>query len=86
MRKKVTDVDDITKRILASDHPLSADVFFVQGREYTYVVDVGSNDEAFEAVASIPKKKIIITHFHADHADNLRRRESECLDGETCGL
>lgn len=61
------------KRIEMSENPLSADVFFVQGREYTYIVDVGSNDASYEAVKAIPKKKIIITHFHADHAENLRR-------------
>ena len=63
MRKKVTDVDDSIKRIPASDHPLSADVFFIQGREYTYVVDVGSNDEAFEEVASIPKRRLSLPIF-----------------------
>ena len=61
------------KRIEMSENPLSADVFFVQGREYTYIVDVGSNDASYEAIKAIPKKKIIITHFHADHAENLRR-------------
>ena len=66
-------MDDCITRIEASDNPLSADVFFIKGNEYTYIVDVGSNDEALEAVESIPKKKIIITHFHADHAENLIR-------------
>ena len=66
-------MDESIIRIDASDNPLSADVFFIQGREYTYIVDVGSNDEAFEKIKSIPKKKIIITHFHSDHADNLKR-------------
>ena len=66
-------MDGIIKRIEMSENPLSADVFFVQGREYTYIVDVGSNDASYEAVRDIPKKKIIITHFHADHAENLRR-------------
>lgn len=66
-------MDGIIKRIEMSENPLSADVFFVQGREYTYIVDVGSNDASYEAVKAIPKKKIIITHFHADHAENLRR-------------
>lgn len=66
-------MDGIIKRIEMSENPLSADVFFVQGREYTYIVDVGSNDVSYEAVKAIPKKKIIITHFHADHAENLRR-------------
>ena len=73
MPKKVIKVDGIIKRIEMSENPLSADVFFVQGRNYTYIVDVGSNDASYEAVKAIPKKKIIITHFHADHAENLRR-------------
>ena len=66
-------MDSVIKRIEMSENPLSADVFFVQGRNYTYIVDVGSNDASYEAVKAIPKKKIIITHFHADHAENLRR-------------
>ena len=73
MQKMVIKVDSFIKRIEMSENPLSADVFFVQGREYTYIVDVGSNDASYEAVKAIPKKKIIITHFHADHAENLRR-------------
>ncbi len=73
MPKKVIKVDSFIKRIVMSENPLSADVFFVQGREYTYIVDVGSNDASYEAIKSIPKKKIIITHFHADHGENLRR-------------
>ena len=73
MPKKVTDVDGIIKRIEMSENPLSADVFFIQGSEYTYIVDVGSNDASYEAIKAIPKKKVIITHFHADHAENLRR-------------
>jgi len=73
-------VDDFITRIQASDNPLSADVFFIKGREYTYIVDVGSNDEAYEAIKSVQKKKIIITHFHADHADNLRRLKPADVD------
>lgn len=73
-------MDGIIKRIEMSENPLSADVFFVQGRNYTYIVDVGSNDASYEAVKAIPKKKIIITHFHADHAENLRRLNLEDED------
>ena len=57
----------------SSETPLSADVFLVRGARYTYVIDVGSNDEAFGLVDDIPDKKVIITHFHEDHTDNLRR-------------
>ena len=66
-------MDDCITRIPARDNPLSADVFIIKGNEYTYIVDVGSNTEALDAINAIPKKKIIITHFHADHAENLIR-------------
>ena len=57
----------------SSDIPLSADVYFIRGARYTYIVDVGRNDDAFEAIKNTPDKKVIITHFHEDHTENLRR-------------
>ncbi len=57
----------------SSDIPLSADVYFIRGAAHTYIVDVGRNDDAFEAVKNTPDKKVIITHFHEDHTENLRR-------------
>ncbi len=59
--------------IPCSENPLSADVYLITGDDYIYVIDVGSNDEAFEEIRAMDKKKIIITHFHDDHMKNLRR-------------
>ena len=59
----------------ASENPLSADVYFIEGDEYTYIIDSGSNDAAFENISSINKKKMIITHFHQDHCANMNRIE-----------
>ncbi len=57
----------------ASEEPLSADVYFIKGKEYNYIVDVGVNDEALKAVSDCPRKKVIITHFHEDHTGNVPR-------------
>ena len=60
----------------SSEEPvLSADVYVIKGDRFSYIVDVGSNDEALTLVKSIPNKKIVITHFHDDHTDNLGRLE-----------
>ena len=57
----------------SSDSPLSADVYFIRGDKHTYIIDVGSNDTSYEAVKNTPDKKVIITHFHEDHTDNIKR-------------
>ena len=51
-------------RLKSSENPLSADVYFVYGKEYTYIIDVGANEQALELVSDTQNKKIIITHFH----------------------
>lgn len=65
-------INDYISKIECSDNPLSADVYIIKGDKHTYIVDVGSNEEALETLKSIPNKKIIITHFHADHMGNLK--------------
>ena len=57
----------------ASENPLSADVYVIKGDEKSYIVDVGSNDEALEMIKSIESRIFIITHFHDDHMKNLAR-------------
>ena len=60
--------------IKAFDNPLSADVILVEGQEYLYVFDVGNNEQVAEYINAIPKKKrIILSHFHADHMGNIGR-------------
>jgi len=56
----------------SSENPLSADVYFIKATNDTYIVDVGSNEDAREAITAIPSGKIIITHFHQDHMENLK--------------
>lgn len=74
-----TIADNITF-VPASDNPLSADVYFIKGKERTYVIDVGSNDEALSLVEETDNKTVIITHFHEDHASNLKRIEIDDED------
>ncbi|SDB42058.1 MBL fold metallo-hydrolase [Butyrivibrio sp. INlla16] len=69
----MTRIDEKIKFLESSDNPLSADIYFIEGNEYTYIIDAGSNDAAFEYINSIDKKKIIITHFHQDHSENMNR-------------
>jgi len=60
--------------IKASDNPLSADVILVDGQEYLYVFDVGNKEQVAEHINAIQKKKrVILSHFHADHMGNIGR-------------
>lgn len=73
----------ITERISyipASKEPLSADVIFIEGEEYLYVFDVGNNVQVAEYINGISKKKkVILSHFHADHIGNLGRVACETV-------
>ncbi len=73
-------INDYISKIVCSDNPLSADVYIIKGDKHTYIVDVGSNEEALENLKSITNKKIIITHFHADHMGNLKALAPENND------
>ncbi len=64
----------------ASDEPLSADVYFVNGKEYNYIVDVGSCAEALNLVSETDRKRVILTHFHEDHTWNIRNLELDDKD------
>lgn len=58
----------------ASAPPLSADVGIIAAGNITWIFDVGSSGEALELVDGIKgEKRIVISHFHADHAENLSR-------------
>ena len=58
----------------ASDHPLSADVFIIEGDERYYVFDVGSCDEAYAVISALEKPvTVILSHFHRDHMGNMSR-------------
>ena len=57
----------------ASQDPLSADIGVLEGREYTWIFDVGSSPEAAGCIRSIPgPKRVVLSHFHQDHIGNWR--------------
>lgn len=60
--------------IAASKNPLSADVVLIEGKEYLYLFDVGNNEEVAAYLDVLPKKKkVILSHFHADHIGSIGR-------------
>lgn len=66
------------RRIHATDEPLSADVFIIEGDARYYVFDVGSNDEAHAAISALEKPVwVILSHFHQDHTGNMARLAPE---------
>ena len=80
MRQNIKTITDNITFLPASEAPLSADVYFIKGKERTYIIDVGSNDEALNLVEATENKTVIITHFHEDHASNLKRIEIDDSD------
>lgn len=68
------EITDYLKYIVSSDEPLSSNVFFVEGKDNVYIYDVGRNDEAFNEIEKINRNKtVIISHFHKDHIENIKR-------------
>lgn len=69
------DMNTIGKRIKylpASNDPLSADVYCIEGDKYCYVYDVGNNDRSLQYINQIGKEKVVIlSHHHKDHAGNI---------------
>ncbi|MCR5154994.1 MAG: MBL fold metallo-hydrolase [Lachnospiraceae bacterium] len=58
--------------IPATDDPLSADVVIVRGLSYTWVFDVGADENtALEINLISGKKAVVLSHFHKDHVFNL---------------
>lgn len=60
------------KYLPATNDPLSADVYCVDGDECCYVYDVGNNDNSLHHINQISKEKIVIlSHHHKDHTGNI---------------
>lgn len=56
----------------ASEQPLSAEVYFIQGEKNTYLYDIGNHLPALRVIQSLPKPPIaILSHYHADHTGNI---------------
>ncbi|MBQ8623160.1 MAG: MBL fold metallo-hydrolase [Oscillospiraceae bacterium] len=67
-------INDYIKYIPASNDPLSADVFFIEGDKCTYIFDVGNNEQSLAEISKIDKDKVIIlSHFHRDHIGNIEK-------------
>ena len=66
--------------IPTSKNPLSADVVLIEGENYLYLFDVGNNEEVAAYLDALPKKKkVILSHFHADHTGSIGRISFETV-------
>ena len=60
------------KYLPATNDPLSADVYCIEGDEYCYVYDVGNNDRSLQYINQLSKEEVIIlSHHHKDHTGNI---------------
>lgn len=67
-------INEYMSYIPASKNPLSADVILIEGEKYLYLFDVGNNEEVAAYLDALPKKKrVILSHFHADHTGSIGR-------------
>ena len=52
------------KYLPATDNPLSADVYCIDGDKYCYIYDVGNNDTSLQYINQINKENIVIlSHY-----------------------
>lgn len=73
-------INEYLSYIPASKNPLSADVVLIEGEEYLYLFDVGNNVEVAAYLDALPKKKkVILSHFHADHTGSIGRFSFETV-------
>jgi len=67
-------ITDKIRYLPATDDPLSADVYLIEGERYCYIYDVGNNDDSLRYIGHTDKEKIIIlSHYHKDHTGNIGR-------------
>ena len=60
------------KYLPATNDPLSADVYLVDGDKYCYIYDVGNNENSLHYINQLGKEKIVIlSHHHKDHTGNI---------------
>ena len=64
------------KYLQATNDPLSADVYLIDGDKHGYIYDVGNNENSLQYINQPGKEKIVIlSHYHKDHTGNI-----ECVD------
>jgi len=62
------------KYLSATDNPLSADVYFIEGDRCCYIYDVGNDDNSLHHISRVNKEKtIVLSHYHKDHIGNIER-------------
>ena len=60
------------KYLPATNDPLSADVYCIEGDQYCYVYDVGNNENSLHYINQLGKEKVVIlSHYHKDHTGNI---------------
>ena len=71
----MTDIIKITDRISyikATENPLSADVGIVEGDEFIWLYDIGTDESVPISLMIFEKpKNAVLSHFHPDHMGNL---------------
>ncbi len=56
----------------AVDDPLSADVYFIEGKKNCFIFDVGNNEDSLHHINRIKQPKVfILSHYHKDHVGNI---------------
>ena len=60
------------KYLPATNDPLSADVYCIEGDKYCYVYDVGNDERSLRYINQIGKEKVVVlSHHHKDHTGNI---------------
>lgn len=64
----------------ASESPLSAEAVLIRCEDGLWLYDIGSSDESAAAIQRLPgPRRVVLSHFHADHAGNLGRVTFDAL-------
>lgn len=61
------------KIINESREPLSCHCFIIEGKDNTWIFDVGASEKAFNEIKNIENKIIVLSHFHQDHIENINK-------------
>lgn len=69
-------IGNFIRYLPATDQPLSAEVYFIQGKKHTYLYDVGNHELSLRAIQSLRCSPVaIISHYHADHTGNVLKAD-----------
>lgn len=72
MENPLRPLGDFIRYIPVADQPLSAEVYFIRGKQGIYLYDVGNNRESLACIRSLPHPPVaILSHHHTDHTGNL---------------